>query len=133
MPTDTPLAAVQQYIDAFNRSDVDAMAALFTESASILDGMPPHLWQGRDANRDWHRDVMAESEHIGAAGWFVTIGDPSHNDVSGDSAYLVLPATMTFTLDGNPRTQTGASFTVALHKLSNGWRIAAWAWTKGKQ
>jgi hypothetical protein len=30
-------------------------------------------------------------------------------------------------------TQTGATFTVALRKLSDGWRIAAWAWTKGGQ
>jgi hypothetical protein len=28
-------------------------------------------------------------------------------------------------------TQSGAVFTVALRKLPAGWRIAAWAWTKG--
>jgi ketosteroid isomerase-like protein len=133
MATDSPLAAVQQYIDAFNTGDVDAMATLFTDSASILDGMPPHLWHGPSAPRDWYRDVMAESEHLRATGWFVTIGEPLHNDVSGDHAYVVLPATMTFTLNGNPRTQTGASFTVALRNSTDGWRIAAWAWTKGKQ
>jgi hypothetical protein len=27
--------------------------------------------------------------------------------------------------------QTGAMFTVALQKLAEGWRIAAWAWAKG--
>jgi hypothetical protein len=30
-------------------------------------------------------------------------------------------------------TQTGAIFTVALRQLAQGWRIAAWAWAKGKQ
>ena len=34
---------------------------------------------------------------------------------------------------GKKVTQTGAIFTVALHQRSDGWRIAAWAWTKGKQ
>ena len=61
------------------------------------------------------------------------VGDPLHNDVTGNSAPVVVPATMTFDLDAAPRTQTGASFTVALHTLPDGWRIAAWAWTKGKQ
>jgi ketosteroid isomerase-like protein len=133
MSADSPLAAVQQYIDAFNTGDVDRMAASFADSAAILDGMPPHLWQGPNATRDWYRDVLAEGEQHGASGYFVTIGDAVHNDVSGDRAYVVLPATMTFTLNGNKMTQSGASFTVALHKLSDGWRIAAWAWTKGKQ
>jgi predicted DCC family thiol-disulfide oxidoreductase YuxK len=40
---------------------------------------------------------------------------------------------MTFSLKGKRVTQTGAVFTVALRKLPEGWRIAAWAWAKGKQ
>jgi hypothetical protein len=32
---------------------------------------------------------------------------------------------------GQKVTQTGAVFTVALRKLADGWRIAAWAWAKG--
>ena len=44
---------------------------------------------------------------------------------------MVVPATMSFTVSGKQVTQTGAVFTVALHKLAEGWRIAAWAWAKG--
>lgn len=133
MATDSPLAAVRQYIDAFNDGDVELMAATFADSASILDGMAPHLWQGPTATRDWYRDVLSEGEHLGASGYFVTIGDPVHNAVADDSAYVVVPATMAFELKGRSMTQTGASFTVALRRLSDGWRIAAWAWTKGEQ
>jgi ketosteroid isomerase-like protein len=133
MATDSPLAAVQQYIDAFNGGDVEQMAATFADSAAILDGMAPHLWQGPSATRDWYRDVLVEGELHGASGYLVTLGEPVHNNITGDSAYLVAPATMTFALKGNQVTQTGASFTVALRKMSEGWRIAAWAWTKGKQ
>ena len=133
MATDSPLAAVRQYIDAFNDGDVEAMAATFATNGSILDGMPPHLWQGGSAARDWYGDVLTEGEHLGASGYFVTIGDPAHDAVTADSAYVVVPATMTFDLRGTQMTQTGASFTVALAKASDGWRIAAWAWTKGRQ
>jgi hypothetical protein len=49
----------------------------------------------------------------------------------GDSAYVVVPATMMFKVGGKQVTQSDAFFTVALRKLAEGWRIAAWAWTKG--
>ena len=132
MATDDPLAAVRQYIDAFNAGDVDSMAASFYSTGSILDGMSPHVWQGPSAAREWYRDVLAEGEQEGASGYFVTIEEPLHDDVTGDSAYIVVPATMRFDLDGTPMTQTGAHLTVALRKVADGWRIAAWAWTKGK-
>ncbi|MEU1208775.1 nuclear transport factor 2 family protein [Nocardia sp. NPDC005825] len=129
--THTPLHTVQTYLDAFNAADPVAMSAAFTPDGSILDGMAPHRWLGPTAAADWYRDVLAESAHLGASGYHVTIGDPLHDEVTGDAAYLVVPATMTFDLNGTRITQTGARFTVALRRLADGWRIAAWAWTKG--
>ena len=131
--TSTPLEAVGQYIDAFNNADPEVMAATFDSPGSILDGMAPHLWQGPTATEDWYRDVLAEGELHDASGYFVTLGQPLHENVTGDSAYVVVPATMTFTVDGKKVTQTGAVFTVALRQRTDGWRIAAWAWTKGEQ
>jgi ketosteroid isomerase-like protein len=133
MATDNPLAAVRQYIDGFNNGDIERMAATFTESAAILDGMAPHLWQGATATCDWYRDVLVEGELHGASGYFVTLGEPLHNNVTGDSGYVVAPATMTFSVEGRQVTQTGAFSTVALREMTGGWRIAAWTWTKGKQ
>lgn len=133
MSADAPLAAVARYIEGFNRGDIEQMADSFDASGVILDGMAPHLWQGPNAPRDWYSDVLVEGEAHGAAGYFVTLGEPVHDAVTGDSAYLVLPAGMTFAVDGARVTQTGAHFTVALRRGAHGWRIAAWAWTKGKQ
>jgi len=131
--TSTPLAAVGQYIDAFNNGDPEVMAATFDSPGSILDGMAPHLWQGPTATEDWYRDVLAEGELHDASGYFVTLDQPLHENVTGDSAYVVVPATMTFTVDVKKVTQSGAVFTVALRQRTDGWRIAAWAWTKGEQ
>ena len=130
MATD-PLAAVQQYIDAFNKGDQEGMSAAFAVPGSILDGMPPHLWLGPSATRDWYRDVLIEGEQHGASGYFVTLGEPLHNNITGDSAYVVVPAIMKFKIQSQEILQTGAMFTVALRKLAEGWRIAAWAWAKG--
>lgn len=131
MTENDPIAAVNQYIDAFNKGDGEAMAVTFAVPGSILDGMPPHVWQGPTAAQDWYRDVLIEGEQHGASDYFVTLGEPLHNNITGDNAYVVLPATMTFKVQGQQVTQTGAVFTVALRKLAEGWRIAAWAWAKG--
>jgi ketosteroid isomerase-like protein len=131
MSTNDPMAAVCQYIDAFNKGDAKVMATTFTVPGSILDGMAPHVWQGPTATQDWYRDVLAEGKQHGASDYFVTVGQPLHNNVTGDSAYVVVPATMTFKMQAKQVTQSGAVFTVALRKLPAGWRIAAWAWTKG--
>jgi hypothetical protein len=125
MSTENPLAAVHQYIDGFNKGDAQLMAATFAVPGSILDGMAPHVWQGPTATRDWYRDVLVEGEQHGASGYLVTLGEALHNKITAESAYVVVPATMTFKVDGKQITQTGAVFTVALRKFIDGWHIAA--------
>jgi hypothetical protein len=109
------------------------MAGAFAVLGVILDGMAPHVWQGPTATQDWYRDVLLEGEQHGATDYHVVLGEPLHDNVTGHAAYVVVPATMTFNLRGRRVTQTGAVFTVALRKLEEGWRIAAWAWAKGRQ
>jgi hypothetical protein len=75
--------------------------------------------------------VLIEGEQHGASDYFVTLGEPLHNNITSHNAYVVVPATMTFKVRGPQVTQTGAIFTVALRKLAEGWRRAAWAWAKG--
>jgi SnoaL-like domain len=133
MSTSDPMTTVRQYIDGFNKGDAKAMAAAFAVPGSILDGMAPHVWHGPTAAEDWYRDVLVEGEQHGASNYVVTLGTPLHNNITGDSAYVVVPATMTFKVRGKKVTQTGAVFTVALRRLALGWRIAAWAWAKGGQ
>lgn len=125
------ISTVHRYIYAFNKGDIQGMAAAFAVPGSILDGMPPHLWNGPTAAEDWYRDVLTNTKKEGASDFFVTVGRPLHLDVTDDDAYVVLPATMTFKVHGKQITQSGAVFTMALRKLRDGWRIAAWAWAKG--
>ena len=52
-------------------------------------------------------------------------------DITGDGAYVVVPATMRFKVHGKQITQSGAVFATALRRRVDGWRIAAWAWAEG--
>ena len=58
----------------------------------ILDGMSPYVWQGPTASDDWYGDVLTEGEHVGGSGYQITLGEPRHVDVTGDNAYVVVPA-----------------------------------------
>jgi hypothetical protein len=79
---------------AFNKGDVKTMVALFDESGSILDGLPPHVWHGPTACQNWYREALEAGEREGAADYSIAIGEPHHADVTGDNAYVVAPATM---------------------------------------
>jgi ketosteroid isomerase-like protein len=131
MAMNDPMAAVLQYVDAFNGGDPKAMAAACADPMQILDGMSPHVWQGPTASEDWWGGVLSEGAHVGASGYQIALGEPRHVDVSGDYGYVVVPATMTFNLQGKQLTQTGALWTVALRMVDAEWRLAAWAWAKG--
>ena len=131
MAMNDPMAAVLQYVDAFNGGDPKAMAAACADPMQILDGMSPHVWQGPTASEDWWGDVLSEGAHVGASGYHIALGEPRHVDVNGDYGYVVVPATMTFNLQGKQLTQTGALWTVALRMVDAEWRLAAWAWAKG--
>jgi hypothetical protein len=39
---------------------------------------------------------------------------------------------MTFKVHGKQVTQSGATFTTALRRVEGDWRIASWAWAKGR-
>lgn len=133
MDVKEPMDAVRRYVSAFNNGDPGAMAATFAVPGTILDGMAPHVWHGSKATQDWYQDVLVEGQQHGASHYAVSLGEPRHVNVTGDNAYVVVPATMTFKVHGKQITQTGATFTVALVRLAEGWRIAAWAWAKGNQ
>lgn len=67
---------------------------------------------------NWYRDVLIEGDRRGASDYFVALGEPTHNNVTDNTAYVVVPATMTFTVRGQSVTQTGAVMTVALRRVA---------------
>jgi hypothetical protein len=107
------------------------MAEVFASSTSVVDELPSHAWQAPKAGEHGYRDQIMTGEHEGTGNYFVTLGWPWRVNTTGDSAYVVVPATMTFTLHGRKVKQAGSVFTAALRKHSGRWLITAWAWDKG--
>ena len=60
----------------------------------------------------------------------MTLGAPKHVAVTGDRAYVVVPADYAYKQKGKPVKEIASLFTVALQKGAAGWRITAWSWSK---
>ncbi len=124
-----PMTPVRQFVDAFNKGDAKTMLATCASATGIIDDFPPHAWMSCS---DWHDSFVAFSKRDGDTGASVTLGTPTHVDVTGNLAYVVVPTTYTFKHHGKPVTQTGSTWMLIVKNTPVGWRITAWAWADGK-
>ena len=124
---DAALAPVHHFVDSVNAGDMKGAAAAYAPEASIIDEFAPYRWQGPRAYAGWLADFEAKSKAQGLTEPMMTLLKPTRVVVSGDHAYAVLPALYDFKLKGKPIREFG-TFSFALTKTMEGWRIAAWGW-----
>ena len=124
------MAAVNQFVDAFNKGDTKLLAAACADETSIIDEFPPHEWHGAGACSKWANDYDSDARKNAIADGFVTLRKPQHIDVTADLAYVVGSANYSFKKNGIPVKETGSMFTLVLKNGGSGWRITGWAWAK---
>ena len=124
------MAPVHQFVDGFNKGDTKSALAACADETSIIDEFPPHEWHGAGACAKWADDYDANAKKDGITDGMVILGKPRHVDVTGDLAYVVVPANYRFKQKGKPVSEIGSMLTIALQKGPAGWRMTAWTWTK---
>ena len=124
---DDVLATIHQFIDSV---DPKIMVAACDSPASIIDEFPPHVWSGPTACADWAKAYGEYNDKNGITPGDVKIGTPWSFDITGDRAYVVVPATYAFKQHGKEINEMHSVLTVALRKTDAGWRITAWSWSK---
>jgi ketosteroid isomerase-like protein len=122
-------ARAQQLVDAWNKNDSATVTGLVTESIEIIDVFPPYHWSGPQAMHDWGNDFAADAKVNSVTEPSVELLQPTHVEVRGDSAYLVVPAIFHWKKGGEKMQEKGI-VTSALHKVEQKWRVAAFTWTK---
>ncbi len=123
------MGTVQKFVDAFNKADAEGMQAACAAQAGIIDDFPPHEWMSCG---DWWNAFVAFSKQDGDTEPIVTLGTPTHVDVTGELAYVVVPTTYVYKHNGKQVTMNASTMTVILKKSSAGWHITAWAWADGR-
>ena len=127
---DSVMQAVRHFIDGFNKGDSAATVAACASETSILDEFPPHEWHGAGACASWVGAFDVDAVKNGITDPVVTIHKPTHVDVSGDLAYVVLPADYVYKQHGKTVREHGSILTLTLRKGASGWLLTGWAWAK---
>jgi hypothetical protein len=132
-PDPQVIAPIQKFIDSFNKGDAAGAAATHAAEADlvIMDELSPYLWRGPRAFQQWSTDLEADGKKRGITEPMVKIGAPTRREVSGDQAYVVVPAVYTFK-EGGVAMRESAQMTFALKKGAGGWLIHGWTWTGPK-
>lgn len=122
-------APIKAFAEGFSKGDMAAaMATHVSTGAVIVDELPPYMWSGATSFTDWGASFAKDAEAKGLTEPSVSIGQPTRELVSGDNAYVIVPAVYTFKQKGVAMREA-AQMTFALVKTANGWKIAGWTWT----
>jgi hypothetical protein len=76
---DSPaLAPIHKFIDSFNKGDAAGAAATHSATAdlTIVDEVPPFMWQGPKAVETWAGALDAEGKRLGLSDQSVELGAP---------------------------------------------------------
>jgi len=124
------MTAVNRFVDGYNKSDTKVLTASCADQTSIIDEFPPHEWHGVGACLRWMKDYDIDAKKNGITDGAVVLGKPSHVDVTGNRAYVVIPSNYTYKQKGVLMKEVGSAFAFALQKGAAGWRIVGWSWAK---
>jgi hypothetical protein len=128
--TASVMAPIHQFADGFNKGDTKSATAACADSLCIIDDFPPHAWQGAGAMSLWMTDFEANAKKNDITESIVKLGHPLHVNVTGDRAYVVVPADYTYKAHGKSAHQHGSLLTVALEHKKSGWLITGWSWSQ---
>ena len=124
------MAVIKEFESDFNNGNSN-WVQLCADQTSIIDEFPPYAWSGSGACSQWGKDYDADAKKNSVTDPSVWFGTAKHLDISGDRAYVVLPASYSYKQNGKPVKEAGATLTIALQKSGNNWRITAWSWSRG--
>ena len=117
---------VHQFVDGFNKGDTKSAIAACAERTSIIDEFPPHEWHGAGACANGRKDYDTEAKKNGITDGVVTLGKLRHIEVTGDRAYVVVPADYAFKQKGKAMKEAGLRSLLPYKKGKAGWRIVGW-------
>ncbi|HEY0649946.1 nuclear transport factor 2 family protein [Phenylobacterium sp.] len=123
------MAPINQFIDSFNKGDAAAAeAAHAKDGVMIVDEPAPHLWQGAGAFKAWAADLEKDAKAKGQTDQMVKVSPATREEVTGDRAYVIVPAAYSFKEKGVAM-RAEAQMTYVLRKGADGWKIQSWTWT----
>jgi ketosteroid isomerase-like protein len=130
MPNEPPAeikAVIDKVLGGFNSKDSALYTSAFSGDAVVIDGIAPYLWSGPNAPARWFSDAEKWVHDFGVENETIACDRIVHAAVVGTHAYVVLSATLSFTLKGQSGGRPGIlTFTFA--KQGEQWKVKSQAW-----
>ena len=130
MPNEPPAeikALIDTVLGGFNSKDCALYNSAFGEDAVVIDGIAPYRWSGPNAPARWFSDAEKWVHDFGVENETIACDRIVHAAVVGTHAYVVLSATLSFTLKGQSGSRPGIlTFTFA--KQGDKWKVESQAW-----
>jgi len=130
MPNEPPReikALIDTVLGGFNSKDSALYTNAFSEDAVVIDGIAPYRWSGPNAPDRWFSDAEKWVHDFGVENEAIACDRIAHASVVGTRAYVVLSATLSFTLKGQSGSRPGIlTFTFAKH--GDKWKVESQAW-----
>jgi ketosteroid isomerase-like protein len=123
------IAQIGHFNHGLNSGQMDEAFATCGLPITIIDEFPPHVWSGPHACQDWAAAFGAYNQTVGITDPVAHIGKPRSITVSGDTAYVIAPATYSYKQNGKKVTEAHATLTVAFARTVGTWLMTGWAWT----
>ena len=125
-PTAEMLTPVRRWIAAFNAVQTPLPEDVFTDDAVITDQFAPYVWTGSSGVHTWS-EALARGMHSPRVGFQHVVTEAPRSFMiskSGDRVSFVLPATLTYSVDGKSGTDRALWLYVVV-KQGDVWKIAA--------
>jgi len=125
------LAIINKVIDASGSFDLGAVGNLYTPNALVADEQPPFSWNGPTAGAQWIESIEKTCKELKIRKLKGRTGHISVYLQSDESVYVVVPATYTGDVHGDPFEEQGA-FTFVFRLVNGKWLIKSQVWMPRK-
>jgi len=121
------MAPIDAILAATNADKGGELAAYYTSDAVVVDEFAPYAWTGPTAATQWWAGVDKQMAQMGTKAIHAVAQLVRHYNVTGDSAYVVVPLYISYAVKGKRGHETGL-FTLTLHRSGGTWKIATQTW-----
>lgn len=131
MPYEPPAeikALIDAVLDGFNRKDSVLYNSAFGGDAVVIDGIAPYRWTGPNAQARWFSDAEKWVHDFGVESENLVCDKIVHSAVVGTHSYVVLSATLFFTLKGGQSGSKPGVLTFTFAKHGDKWKVESQVW-----
>jgi ketosteroid isomerase-like protein len=122
---------VNKVIEASGSFDIGAVGDLYTPNALVADEQPPFSWNGPTAGAQWIGSIEKTCKDLKIKHLKGRMGRINVYLQTGESVYLVVPATYSGDAHGGSFEESGA-FTFVFRLVNDRWLIKSQVWMPRK-